>query len=421
MIFLYRSLTFILFPLFVIITYLRKLKGKEDKLRFKEKIFIGETQLPKNKKIIWIHAASIGETNSIFPLIKEIIKHDNKIFILLTTTTVSSSDLIKKKKLNKENFQHRFFTLDVNFLVKKFLDHWRPEIVVFVDSEVWPNYLFEIKKRKIPLILANGRITSKTFKRWRMIKNFSNKLFGLYDLCLSSSKESENNLKLLGARKVKYLGNLKFCPSNNNTNEVEDFRILFKDTLVWCAASTHPDEEEIILNTHVKLKEKNIKVLTIIIPRHITRSKEILKLCEGINLNTKIIESFDDLSNSHEVLVVNSIGEMSKYFYNCKSIFMGKSLSKKLIEVGGQNPVEPAKCGCKIYHGPFISNFKEIYDLLESKNISYLIKDATDLSEYLIKDFSDKSIDFKNNIKELDEYGNKILNLTVKEVLSFKK
>ena len=341
--------------------------------------------------------------------------------MLLTTTTVSSSQLIKKKKFSRNNFQHRFFTLDVKFLVNRFLNHWRPELVIFVDSEVWPNYLLEVAKRKIPLILINGRITMKTFKRWKVIPSFSRKIFSLYDLCLSSSKESEENLKSLGAKNVKYFGNLKFCPANPNTDNINNLKLSLNNNSIWCAASTHPGEEEIILNTHIKLKEKNKKVVTIIIPRHISRSDEIFTLCKRFNLNGKIINSFSEINNKHEVYIVNSIGEMTKYFYNCKSIFVGKSLSKKLIKVGGQNPLEPAKCGCKIYHGPFVSNFKEIYDFLRNKNISHLVTDAVNLSEYLLKDFSDQTNDLKRNILELDDYGNKILSLTTKEVLSFRK
>ena len=175
MIFLYRFLTFLLFPIFLIIIYLRRFINKEDKIRFKEKILINENDFPKNKKVFWIHAASIGETNSVLPLINKIIKDDNKIFILLTTTTLSSSQIINKIGIDQNNFQHRFFSLDIQFLVKKFLNHWKPETIIFVDSEVWPNYLLEISKRKIPLMLLNGRITMKSFKRWKMFPNLSKK------------------------------------------------------------------------------------------------------------------------------------------------------------------------------------------------------------------------------------------------------
>ena len=157
MIFLYRTLTFFLFPVFVLIIFFRRYLNKEDKKRFKEKISMNDPFLPKNKKIIWIHAASIGETNSVFPLISKLTKDNKDIFILLTSTTLSSSQLIEKKKFNKNNVQHRFFPLDVQFLVKKFINHWKPELVIFVDSEVWPNYLLEISKRKIPLILLKWK------------------------------------------------------------------------------------------------------------------------------------------------------------------------------------------------------------------------------------------------------------------------
>ena len=144
---------------------------------------------------------------------------------------------------------------------------------------------------------------------------------------------------------------------------------VFNEHYIWCAASTHPNEEEIILKTHNLLKQKGIKIITIIIPRHINRSNEIDKISSNFNLKSQIVNKFEDLSKDSEILIINSIGEMINYFQNCESIFMGKSLSKKLIKVGGQNPIEPAKCGCKIYHGPYISNFKEIYRYLREKKL----------------------------------------------------
>ena len=367
MIFLYRFLTFLFFPIFLIIIYLRRFTNKEDGTRFEEKISIKKMDFPKNKRVFWIHAASIGEINSVFPLISKLVKDNDNIFILLTSTTLSSSELIKKKKFNKNNIQHHFFPLDVQFLVKKFINYWKPEMVIFVDSEVWPNYLLEISQRKIPLMLLNGRITMKTFRRWKLLSRLSLKLFGLYDLCLSSSKESEKNLKSLGAKKVKFIGNLKFCTKINSEKRYIELKSIFNKHNIWCAASTHPGEEEIILKTHALIKQEGIKIITIIIPRHINRSKEINKISKNLNIKSQIVNKFEDISKDSEILIINSIGEMIDYFHNCESIFMGKSLSKKLIKVGGQNPIEPAKCGCKIYHGPYISNFKEIYSFLKEK------------------------------------------------------
>ena len=421
MIFFYRILTFFLFPIFVLIIFFRRYFNKEDKKRFKEKISINDSYLPNNKKIIWIHAASIGETNSVFPLISKLTKDNEDVFILLTSTTLSSSQLIERKKFNENNIQHRFLPLDVQFLVKKFIKHWEPELVIFVDSEVWPNYLLEISKRKIPLILLNGRITMKTFKRWKLVSRLSLKLFSLYDLCLPSSGESEKNLKSLGAKNVKFIGNLKFCTNINSKKKYIDLKSFFNTHNIWCAASTHPNEEEIIFKTHSLLKQKGIKTITIIIPRHINRSNEINKISNNFNFKSQIINKFEDLSKDSEILIINSIGEMINYFQNCESIFMGKSLSKKLINVGGQNPIEPAKCGCKIYHGPYISNFKEIYGLLKEKKIACEITNEIDLSQNLIEDFKNKNVKNKRIIDEINLYGEQILNLTTKEILRLSK
>ena len=421
MIFFYRILTLFLFPFFTIIIFLRRFINKEDKVRYKEKISIRENFFPNNKKVFWIHAASIGETNSVLPLINKIIKDDKKIFILLTTTTLSSSQIISKTGLDQNNFQHRFFSLDIQFLVKKFLNHWKPETIIFVDSEVWPNYLLEISQRKIPLMLLNGRITMKSFKRWKMFPNLSKKIFELYDLCLASSSESERNLKSLGAKKVKYIGNIKFCGSTTLNNDKYELKSIFNNFFIWCAASTHEGEEEIIFKTHKLLKNKIGNLLTIIIPRHVTRSKEVYEISNKFNLKSQIVNKFNEISENSEILIINSIGEMTKYFYNCKCIFMGKSFSKKLIKVGGQNPIEPAKCGCKIYHGPYVSNFREIYNYLNKKEIAYEVRNEIELSENLLKDLDNNNFSNKKNIEELHNYGEKILNSTTTEILELGK
>ncbi len=420
MFFFYRIVTFLLFPIFIVLIYLRRFFNKEDKIRYKEKFFIDKDNLPKNKKVIWIHAASIGETNSVISLVENIIKENKDIFILLTTTTLSSSQLIKKK-INFSNFHHRFFCIDITFLVKKFLNTWKPEIVIFVDSEVWPNYILEITKRKIPLILLNGRITMKTFNRWKIFPNFSKKIFSSYNLCLSASSESENNLKSLGAKNVKFVGNLKFSSNVRIPIENNNFSSLFKNYFTWCAASTHPDEEKIILKTHMELKKKGVKVVTVIIPRHILRCESILSLCKNLNLDAKIVRDSDSFKETSEIVIINSFGEMNKYFNYCKSIFMGKSISRKLIKVGGQNPIEPAKCGCKIYHGPFISNFKEIYDLLREMKISKEINNELDLSSELLKDYQNLSSTNKDKIERLNTYGKKILSNTKREIMGLIK
>ncbi len=416
----YKVISYFILPVLLPVIFYRKLIKKEDPIRYKEKFLIYSSQNKyfKDKEVIWIHAASIGEVNSVIPLIKAIIKKNNKFFILLTSTTYTSSQLIKKLEIHKENFCHYFFPFDYHFLIRKFLNIWDPKLTIFIDSEVWPVCLSEIKKRDIPVILLNGRITNKSFKRWKLIPNLSKKIFNSYDLCLASSKESEKNLKDLGAKNVKFLGNLKFCAEV----EPKNFQLFsnLKNNNFWCAASTHDGEEIFFLRTHLLLmqKEKNIK--TIIIPRHINRSNKILSLCESLELKAKIFYDLSEEMKDYDVLIINSIGEIIKYYSLCRSIFMGKSLLKKLIKVGGQNPIEPAKCGCKIYHGPYVSNFYEIYDFLSNRGISTELSTEKDLASHLLKDFNESDKIEYSNLNELNNYGSKLLSNTISEVLKLK-
>ncbi len=418
MIFFYQLLSLILFPILILLIFIRKIFGKEDRVRFKEKFSTGidnNFNLTRHKKVIWFHAASIGEVNSVFPFIKNILEEKDDIFILLTSTSLSSSQLIKNK-IKFKNFKHRFFLLDIKFLVKKFLDYWRPQLVIFVDSEVWPTHMLEIKKRKIPLILLNGRITNKTFKRWKIMPKTSKIIFELYDLCLASSAESQDNLKNLGAQNVKFFGNIKFCAEIKNKKNINQKIQSIKNKNIWSAASTHAGEEVFILKTHLELKKKYNNILTLIIPRHIERSNEIFSQGKNFNLNIEILEDIVDVKKDTEVLVIKSFGNMINFFNFSKSVFMGKSLIEKLRQVGGQNPIEPAKCGCKIYHGPFVANFKEIYNFLKGKKIAYEVNNEVDLSQNLIKDFEKERILDEKNILELDLYGKEILLISKREI-----
>ncbi len=419
MIFFYKIFTNIFFPIFILVIFFRKFFNKEHKKRYKEK-FVISSQLGRfnleNKKIIWIHTASIGEMNSITPIVNKLTEGNKEIFILITSITLSSSLIFEKNFRDNKNVYHHFLPLDVSFLIEKFLNYLKPEKVIFVDSEIWPNTLRIIKSKKIPLILLNARISNKTFKRWKIIGSFSKKIFSFFDLCLASSNESLENLKDLGSKNVKFFGNIKFCV-NFDLPKNQKYPDILKNRKVWCAASTHPGEEIICIKTHLELKKK-YELITIIIPRHINRVQELFSLSKDHNLKVQLANSFDKIKEIPDIIIINSFGDIAKYFYYCKSVFIGKSLPEKFSSVGGQNPIEPAKFGCKIYHGPHVSNFKEIYKYLESMNIAFEIKNEKDLIKNLDLDFSsEKKIEF--GAKELNEYGNKILDKTINEIQNF--
>ncbi len=421
MLFIYKSLTFFLYPLFVLIIFLRIFLKKEDKARFKEKIFPSTVNYKRgfNKKLVWFHASSIGELLSIVSLIKNLNNENKNIEFLVTTVTLSSANLLKKNLSEYNNIVHRFFPLDVQFLIKSFLNTWRPDLVCFIDSEIWPNFLFKIKERKIPLILLNARITKKTLNKWKIFPKFAKEVFSNFDLCLASSEESKNNLKRLGIKKASYLGNLKFS-SKINTNRLSDAnKLILNNFKVWCAASTHEGEEEMLIKSHIILKQKITNIKTIIIPRHINRVSNIKNLTTKYKLKSQIISGEEKIDNQTEIIIVNSFGVLSKYYEYCKIIFIGKSLLKKFKLVGGQNPIEPAKFGCKIFHGPYVYNFNEVYNLLKTYKISMQVNDEKELSEKLLESFKKLNNSTIKHSNKLNIYGDKILKETIKEIKNY--
>ena len=198
--FLYSFFLTIFYIPYVIVIFLRIFFNKEHRSKFKEKLFFNKVQKPDGF-LFWFHVASIGEFNSILPIINYYLRENKKYNFLITTVTLSSYNEFKKKFGKNPRVFHQFLPYDLNLLVNNFFKSWKPDIVSFVDSEIWPNFIFEIKKKNIPLILLNARITKKTLKRWLFFRKFSELLFGLFSICIASSKEAEKNLLLLKAKK----------------------------------------------------------------------------------------------------------------------------------------------------------------------------------------------------------------------------
>ena len=365
MLFIYRSIINIIFILSPIIILIRLINQKEDLKRFKEKIGFFSQEKVKGK-LIWFHGASVGELKSVIPLIERFEKDKKINQILITSNTLSSSKIIKEIKFKK--VIHQFFPIDNNFIVKKFINHWKPSKVFFIDSEIWPNTILNLKKSKISLILINARITKKTFQRWIFFKKFAKKIFSSFDICLSSNKETKRYLKILKANNIKYFGNLKFIEPKEKKIDVDlKLKMLFKNKKVWCASSTHKSEEITCGKAHLKLKKKFKNLLTIIIPRHVERSSEIKNDLEKLKLNVHMHETDKKISNQIDIYLVNSYGLTKVFFNNCKNVFLGGSL----IKHGGQNPLEAVRQNAMVIHGPNIQNFKEIYDFLKKEKISF--------------------------------------------------
>ena len=409
MLIIYKILINFVFFFSPIIIIFRIFKGKEDTLRFKEKI--GFFSKKRNKgKLIWFHGASVGEIQSIIPLIEKFEKNKEIKQILITSNTMSSSLIIKNLRLKKTI--HQFFPIDCNFISKKFLNYWEPSKAFFIDSEIWPNTINNLFKKNIPIFLLNGRITKKSYNRWKIFSSFAKSIFSKFNSCLSSNIETKQYLKKLGAKNIKLIGNLKFSQSENEKNNLDKNLInLINSKKTWCASSTHYNEEEFCGKAHIRLKKKFKNLLTIIIPRHINRIDSIKTQLNNLNLKVHLDEPRRRVNPNTDIYLVNSYGKTKLFYKACKNIFLGGSL----IMHGGQNPLEATRYGCKILHGPNISNFREIYKFLGKKNLSRKINNLDQFINYIIKYFNSKS-NSKKIIKDLHLIGVDILNKTYKEI-----
>ena len=405
MFFLYQIIFTLIIFISPILIYFRFLKNKEHKTRYKEKFSITSKKRIKGN-LIWFHGASVGEIQSIIPLIENYEKDKTINQILITSSTLSSSKILEKFKFKKTI--HQFYPLDHIYITSKFLRYWKPNIAIFIESEIWPCMFRELERKKIPIVLLNARITKKTFDKWMKLKNFTNEIFNKITIAYPQNLETKYFLKKLKTNKVKTIGNLKFIENDN-----EKFNILsnklksqFKTKKIWVASSTHSNEEFFCAKTHIQLKKKIKNLVTIIIPRHIHRANKIISELESLNLKlTKHSSKNINIKNT-DIYLVDTFGETKKFHKISCSVFLGGSIIKR----GGQNPLEAARYGARILHGPNIDNFKDVYKALSSLKASKKITSPNELASLII---------FKRNKNlgsKIKKIGGKILKETINEL-----
>ena len=352
---IYKILSIVLLPLVILIIFFRIFQNKGINTRIKERFAFPSVKKPKGK-IIWINASSIGEYLATISLIKKIRKIKPKTKILLTTNTKTSALLAEK--ITDKNIFHQFTPQDNPLVIKKFLNYWKPSLVLWMESEFWPIILDETKKYGVKMILLNGRMSDKSFKNWSYFKFFFKKIISNFSLILTMSRIDKENFKKLGAKNINFIGNLKFCNEEQHYDKLLEKKAkkLIGNRSVWLAASTHHREEMYAATIHCKLKERlNLKnLLTIIVPRNIKRTSKIKKEIKSIVPLTKLFQS-KSIPQNTEIIIDDSIGQLEMWYKNIKTVFLGKSYPPK----GGQNPIEPARNGCAIISGK-MSNFQEI-------------------------------------------------------------
>ena len=415
MFFLYRLIINTILILSPIIIIFRILKNKEDPIRFKEKLGIFEKKSIKGK-LIWFHGSSVGEILSIIPLVEKFEKNKNIKNILITSNTFSSSKVLKKFRLKKTI--HQFLPIDSRILVKKFLSNWKPSVAIFIESEIWPNFINEINRKEIPLILINARMTKKTFLKWNNLKNFSKSIFNKFNLTLSQNKETMFFLKKLGSKNIKNFGNLKFSENksikDNNIKSKKLLKFFKSKNFVFGGISTHSGEEEFCgkIQTLIKYKIKNS--LTVIIPRHIDRCADIIMRLQNLGLKVHLHSDKSNIDKKTDIYLVDSFGETNSFINQCNIVFLGGSVIKR----GGQNPLEAIRLKCKVLHGPYTYNFSEVYALLRNLNLCFVVRHPNEVINHL--NFTkNKKNKINKNFINLNSLGKKILKDNYNEVLKY--
>ncbi len=405
MLLFYQLIISLLLFISPIIIFYRINRNKEDPKRYKEKFAIPSRKRSKGK-LIWFHGASVGELLSIIPIIKNYEKNKNINQILVTSSTLSSSKVLKKFKFKKTI--HQFYPIDHFLFTDKFLKYWSPHLAVFIESEIWPQMFKKIREMNIPLTLLNARLTKKTSNRWLKINFFAKSIFDKISVAYPQNIETKNFLKKIKTKKIKFIGNLKFIETNEikRNNKIHNFYQIFRNRNIWVASSTHKSEEKFCANAHKELKKKYKNLLTVIIPRHIHRVPKIIEEIKELKLNYTLHSNKVKSIKNIDIYIVNTFGETNKFHLMASTVFLGGSI----VERGGQNPLEAARHGAKILHGPNIDNFKDVYKLLKLFKVSKKINSSKDLAQ---------SIVFKKNKTigiKIKNIGKKILKKTIKEL-----
>lgn len=371
---IYRLAWAVLYPLVELYMWQRKRHGKEDMARFDERL--GVPSLPRpNGKLVWFHCASVGEAASILPLIQELLRVNAWIHVLVTTGTVTSADFMERR-LPARAF-HQYVPIDKPQFVEEFVDYWQPDLALWVESEFWPNLLLATKAWGCPMILLNARISDDTYHKWMRLPALARHIMRCFDLVLPQSRDDARKFQDMGAKRVKYMGNLKYgAPAlPYDLEELQNLKDMIGNRFVWLAASTHEGEEEEIVRAHYKIKERMYSVLTIIVPRHPKRGEQIRQMIPR-ELNVSMRSYAEPILEDTDFYIADTIGELGIFYRLAPIVFVGGSL----VEHGGHNPIEPAHLDSAIVTGPHMYNFAEIMLEFEKAVAVTVAEDADELA-----------------------------------------
>jgi 3-deoxy-D-manno-octulosonic-acid transferase len=368
----YSGLASLATPLARVVLARRLKRGKENPARLAERR--GEAKIARPPgPLIWTHGASVGEMLALIPLVEGL--RARNFHVLVTSGTVTSARLAEDRL--PPGVVHQFVPLDAPRFTQRFIAHWRPNLALLAESDLWPNLIMSCNAAGIPMILVNGRLSERSFTRWRYLPKTIGRLLGSFDLCLMQSDADAERYSELGAPRVNMTGNLKLdVPAPPvDANKLATMRALLRHRPLIAAASTHPGEEAVIIDAHRRLRQSFPGLLTIIAPRHPERGAGVVEIATAAGLNA-ISRSRGLLPDrGTDVYVADTMGELGLIYRLAPIVFMGGSL----VRHGGQNPIEAAKLGAAILHGPHVWNFAEIYSMLDEANGAEEVLDVNKL------------------------------------------
>lgn len=373
---LYKGLATALGP--VIDAYLdrRVARGKEDPARLDERRGIAGRPRPDGP-LVWLHAASVGEAVGLLTLIRALREARPDLTLLMTTGTTTSAEAMGKRL--PDGVIHQFVPVDRPAWVARFLDHWRPDLGIWMESDLWPTLVTEADARGVPLAIVDGRLSVGAFQRWRRLGALARPLFDAFDLVLAASEDQARRFAALGCTDVRYAGNLKAAgdPPDVDGALTADLRACIAGRPAWLAASTHPGEDAVVLDAHARLAETRPDLLTVIVPRHTRRADEIVALARGRGLTLARRSAGEPVTPRTSVYLADTMGEIAGFYSAIAVTFLAGSL----VPVGGHNPIEPAHCGTALVFGPLIPNNRDAADALLAAGGAREIQDAAGLAQ----------------------------------------
>ena len=401
---LYTTISYLLIPFIYINTYLRVLKHKEDKNRFKERFGVTALKNPNEKDVIWIHAASIGEFKSSDFIIKNFYKN---YCILVTTTTKTAAEYALKNYGKK--IIHQFAPYDILFWINKFLNNWQPKFVIWIESDLWPNTIVRLKEKNISSIYLNARISPKSFMKWKYFSSYYKFITQTFSNIYAQSLNDLSRIQKLTNINIEYLGNLKLTKKKKS---FPNFEVSKNITIM--IASTHSKEDELIIPKLKIIIKKYPLTKFLISPRHPNRSKIIYNLLNSRNLDAKYESSLKN--NDYKFLIIDSFGKMSEFYRKSDIVFLGGSFKKN----GGHNPIEAAVENCAIITGPNVFNWQNLFEDMFKKKSCIIVNNPNHLEVEILKLMKDRNL-IKNLKSNAFNFADKVFFEEEKLLILLKK